>query len=386
MDLLDSPFFEQRHRTLADKVSKLCEQRLAPLAGMEMEDASSSAVEYIALLGQEGLFDPALEEALETESVKVDLRSLCLLRYHLALTSGLCDSAFGSHVQGFFAIALAGSEDQRAIYLPGMASGQSLASLALLDGDAAMAAKRVDDDTYVLHGEKSMVPMATVADQLVVLARHMSETPKFSLFAVPAAAAEVEAQDFVSSMPMGKVRLHKVEVDADDALIGEEGQGLAIAQQSLDWLRLPTASACIGLGIQAIEEGTATLMKRGVASRPLAQQQGVQWALADVTAKMHAAHLSVLHAAWARDRSGERESWATNLGRQLAQDAAEAACQTIADLSGIRGLSTSERWTRLQAEVRALRVETEFLENPRTIIASKLVNHVVQKKREASAG
>ncbi|MCP4498934.1 MAG: acyl-CoA/acyl-ACP dehydrogenase [Deltaproteobacteria bacterium] len=384
MDLLKLPFFDESHRDLNKKVEQLCLQRLAPFASTELEDPASSAVEYIALLGQEGLFDPALDGALESESVNVDLRSLALLRFWLASTSGLCDGAFGAHVQGFFSIALNGSEDLRAIYLPGMASGQTVTTLALLDGATPVCATPTDDG-YVLSGEKSMVPLATVADQIILLARHVKETPSFSLFVVPADAISVENEDFVSPMPVGRLTLKEIEVDCDDALIGEEGQGLAIAQNTLDLLRLPTAAACLGLATQAIEEGTATLLQRGVSSRSLQQQQGVQWALADVYAKVHAARLSVMQAVWVRDQSKGRESWTTNLARQLAQDAAEAACQTIADLSGIRGLSKRERWTRLQAEVRALRVETEFLENPRTIIASKLVNHVMQKKKNSKA-
>ena len=64
------------------------------------------------------------------------------------------------------------------------------------------------------------------------------------------------------------------------------------------------------------------------------------------------------------------------MARQLAQDAAEFTTTTIADLIGVRTLVASQPWSRLLAEARALRFESEFLENPYTLIARALMNSV----------
>ncbi len=319
------------------------------------------------------MFDASLGRALEGETPRPDLRALCIIRQLLGRTSGLCDGAYGAHIQGMYPIALAGNEDQRAIYLPGMASGQTAVTLALLDGANPATAMRTNDGTYVLQGQKSMVPLAPVADQIVVLVRLATEaTPKFSLLVVPARAVKIEPEEFVSPMPVGRVDFDGVEVDAEERL-GGDGQGLVIAQASLDILRLPTASACIGLATQALEEGTKRLLDRGVQGRSLKEQQGCQWELADAFSQVEASRALVAQAAWRRDTGSSREVLATTLARQLAQDAAEMACRAISDLSGMRGLGGGEQWTRLLAETKALRLETEFLENARTVIATALL-------------
>ncbi len=385
---LSLPFFDDSHRQLNDKVRQLCDERLAILASSEIEDATSIAVDYIALLGQEGLFDPALGGALEGEAPRPDLRALCVVRALLGRTSGLCDGAFGAHVQGLYPIALCGNEDQRAIFLPGMASGQTVVAVALLDGDSPCVASS-SDGGYVLSGGKQLVPLAPIASQLVVLARHRAtsptEVPRYSMFVVDAGLCKITPDAFVSPLPVGSISFDNVEIDVD-ARLGGEGQGLMIAQTSLDMMRLPAAAGCLGIARHALFDGVGVLLKRGVAGRPLREQQAAMYRLGDAVTQVDAAFALVQSAAYRRDTTTSRESKGTTMARQLAQDAAESACLAVSDLMGLRGLSTTDPWTRLLAEVRALRLETEFLENARTVVAQSLISAVeAEKKRGASA-
>src|SRR5690606_21222275 len=147
------------------------------------------------------------------------------------------------------------------------------------------------------------------------------------LFLVPAGEVAVEPDDFVSPLPVGRVR---IEVDLDEEnRLGGEGQGLVIAQATLDILRLPTAAACVGLANQALTRGTTELLRRGVGGRPLKEQQGSQWRLADALCHVEAARGLVHQAAWARDTSASREVRATTMARLLAQTAAEDAVLTV---------------------------------------------------------
>jgi alkylation response protein AidB-like acyl-CoA dehydrogenase len=385
---LNLPVFDDSHRQMNDKVRRLCEERLAVLASGELEDPDAVAVDYIALLGQEGLFDPALGGALEGDAPRPELRALCVVRSLLARTSGLCDGAFGAHVQGLYPIALCGNEDQRAIYLPGMASGQTVVAVALLDGDVPCLVTPTEGG-YVLSGGKQLVPLAPIAGQFVVLARHRSsspsEVPRYSMFVVRADHCKITREAFVSPLPVGAVSFDNVEVDIDDRL-GGEGQGLMIAQTSLDMMRLPAAAACLGIARHALNDGVAVLLKRGVSGRPLREQQAALFRLGDAVTQVDAAFSLVQNAAYRRDTTTSRESKGTTMARQLSQDAAEAACLAVSDLMGIRGLTASDPWTRLLAEVRALRLETEFLENARTVVAHSLIASVEADKKRSAAG
>lgn len=383
---LSLPLFDDAHRALHEKVRKLCEERLAVLASSELEDPASIAVDYIALLGQEGLFDPALGGALEGEAPRPDLRSLCVVRSLLGKTSGLCDGAFGAHVQGLYPIALCGNEDQRAIHLPGMASGQTIVAVALLDGESPCLVSPGADGGYVLSGSKQLVPLAPIASQLVVLARHRAtsptEVPRYSMFVVDAGQCRISADAFVSPLPVGTIAFDNLELDAD-ARLGGEGQGLMIAQTSLDMMRLPAAAGCLGIARHALVDGVAVLLKRGLGGRPLREQQGALTRIGDAVTQVDAAFALVQTSAFRRDTTTSRESKGTTMARQLAQDAAESACLAISDLAGLRGLAANEPWTRLLAEVRALRLETEFLENARMVVANSFLSFVEAEKKKA---
>ena len=344
----------------------------------ELEDHESAAVEYVALIGQEGLFDPALGKALEGEAPRPELRSLCIVRGLLGRTSGLCDGVYGAQVQGMYPLALCGNEDQRAIFLPGMAAGQTLVGLALLDGnDPLVATSRAGG--YSLSGNKTLVPLAPIADQFVVLARHKpnvpNETPRYSMFVVDAGLVTIQNEGFVSPLPVGVVSFDNVVIEAEQRL-GGEGQGLMIAQTSLDMMRLPAAAGCLGIARQALHRGVEVLLKRGIGGKALRDQQGSLWKLGDVVTQVEAAEALVANAAYRRDTTSSRESKGTTMARQLAQDAAESACLAVADLMGLRGLSAGDPWTRLLAEVRALRLETEFLENARQVVAMSFIASV----------
>ena len=265
-----------------------------------------------------------------------------------------------------------------------MAAGQKLVGLALLDGDQPLiAASR--GGGYVLSGSKCLVPLAPIADQFVVLARHRplvaSEPPRYSMFVVDAASVKVVPEGFISPLPVGTLQFDNVELDTD-ARLGGEGQGLIIAQTSLDMMRLPAAAGCLGIARQALHRGVDVLLKRGVAGRPLREQQGSLFALGDAVTQIEAAEALVANAAYRRDVTTSRESKGTTMARQLAQDAAEASCLAVADLMGLRGLSAGDPWARYLAEVRALRLETEFLENARSVVAMALITAVESEQRK----
>ena len=381
---LQLPLFDDIHRTTSEKVRHLCGDRLATLTMTELEDNESAAVEYVALLGQEGLFDPALGKALEGDAPRPELRSLCVIRGLLGRTSGLCDGVYGAQVQGMYPLALCGNEDQRAIFLPGMAAGQTLVGLALLDGnDPLIATSRPGG--YTLSGNKTLVPLAPIADQFVVLARHKpnvpNEAPRFSMFVVDGGLVTIQNEGFVSPLPVGVVSFDNVAIDAEHRL-GGEGQGLMIAQTSLDMMRLPAAAGCLGIARQALSRGVEMLLKRGIGGKALRDQQGSMWTLGDVVTQVEAAEALVANAAFRRDTTTSRESKGTTMARQLAQDAAESACLAVADLMGLRGLSAGDPWTRLLAEVRALRLETEFLENARQVVAMSFISQVESETKK----
>ena len=166
---LDWPFFEPRHRVLADRVEAWAADH-AHLA--DEHDVDGSCRRMVAGMGAAGLLDVAVPDG-----GAMDVRSLCLLRDIMGRHAGLMDFAFAMQGLGTGAITLFGTVAQKARWLPPVRAGSALAAFALSEADAgsdvaalAMTAVR-DGDGWVLDGEKTWISNGGIASQYVTFAR-----------------------------------------------------------------------------------------------------------------------------------------------------------------------------------------------------------------------
>src|SRR3954453_4475466 len=172
---LDWPFFEKRHRAFARDLDAWATVNVPQAHAHDIDAACRAPVKS---LGADGWLRPAIGGteyggAADT----IDTRTICLARETLARHDGLADFAFAMQGLGSGAISLAGSAEQKAHYLPKVASGKSIAAFALSEPDAgsdvaAMACSaRLDAGDYVLDGEKTWISNGGIADFYVVFAR-----------------------------------------------------------------------------------------------------------------------------------------------------------------------------------------------------------------------
>ncbi|HYE27377.1 MAG TPA: acyl-CoA dehydrogenase family protein, partial [Allosphingosinicella sp.] len=106
-DVLDWPFFEDRHRALAAELDAWCS---AELADEEPEDVDAACRDLVRRLGRAGW----LRHCVPDPAGRLDVRSLCLIRETLARHSGLADFAFAMQGLGSGTISLFGSDGQKA--------------------------------------------------------------------------------------------------------------------------------------------------------------------------------------------------------------------------------------------------------------------------------
>ena len=198
---LDWPFFEPRHAALARELDGWAAANVADMHGSDV-DAECRAL--VRALGAAGWLKHAIAGRAHGGSEEaIDTRAICLVRETLARHNGLADFAFAMQGLGSGAISLAGSDAQKARYLPRTASGEAIAAFALSEPDAgsdvaAMAcAARRDGDGYVLDGEKTWISNGGIADFYVVFARtpipatrrrraHAASAPSSSIATRPA--------------------------------------------------------------------------------------------------------------------------------------------------------------------------------------------------------
>jgi acyl-CoA dehydrogenase len=229
----------------------------------------------------------------------------------------------------------------------------------------------------LLHGDKTFISNAGIANSYVVFAREAEPTaegkPRFGAFWVPSDAEGLRFTPITVTAPhpIGNVHLRSVRVLAEHRL-GEPGQGLKIALANLDQFRATVGAAALGIADRAFAESVAHLNARVQFGKPLAQQQGLRFALAELAAEHVAAQLMVYRAAAARDR-GEAGPDQPAMAKLLATELAQRVVDNCVQNFGGRGVVVGSVPERLYREVRALRIYEGTSEIQKLIIARALL-------------
>lgn len=154
------PFFEPRHRELADGLRHWIESRLAPFEADEGGDGQA-ARNIFRMLARDGWLSATVPADPASPGRAIDLRTVCLMREALGYSSAIADVSFSEPWLAALAIALGGSEQQMQRHLGAFSSGESLPAFALSEPEAGsdVAAIRTSatptHDGYVLNGCKT---------------------------------------------------------------------------------------------------------------------------------------------------------------------------------------------------------------------------------------
>lgn len=287
--------------------------------------------------------------------------------------SGACLNGCSSihlSVFGMNPVVKHGSEHMKRTYLPRVATGELQVSFGVTEPDAGTDTTNIStratevDGGYILRGRKIWNTKATVAEKCLLLARTtpLESTPRrthgMSLFLVDMRVPEVDIR------PIGKVGRNAVascEVSFDDVfvadtdLVGEKDRGFQHLLDGLNPERILLAAEALGIGRVAIRRAVAYANERVVFGRPIGQNQGIAFPLADVYLHLRAAELMIREASARYDAGlpcGEEANAAKYLAAQAAYDAADRAVQT----HGGMGYATEYDVERYWREARLIRI------------------------------
>jgi acyl-CoA dehydrogenase len=377
---LDWPFLDDGHRDLARRLETWAAATLGAAHG---HDVDSECRSLVRRLGDSGWLRHAIAGtrwggAGET----IDTRAICVLRETLARHSGLADFAFAMQGLGSGAISLAGTEAQKAAYLPRVARGEAIAAFALSEPDAgsdvaAMAcAARIDGDHAVLDGEKTWISNGGIADFYVVFARS-GEAPGargISAFVVDAdtpglsIAARIAV---IAPHPLARLRFDGCRVPLSRRL-GAGGEGFKIAMRTLDVFRISVAAAALGFARCAYAEGLGRAVSRRMFAGTLADFQITQTKLARMATTIDEAALLTYRAAWQRDQ-GRTVTREAAMAKLVATEGAQSVIDDAVQLFGALGVVDGQPVERLYREIRALRIYEGASEVQQLIIAREIL-------------
>jgi len=389
---LDWPFFEPRHAALARELDAWAADHLAMDHGHDVDGACRSLV---AGLGEAGWLRHAVGgRDYGGAQDAIDTRSICLVRETLARHAGLADFAFAMQGLGSGAIALFGSDEQKARYLPRVAAGTAIAAFALSEPEAgsdvaAMAcAAREDGGDYVLEGDKTWISNGGIADFYVVFARsgEAEGARGISAFIVDADTPGLtiaERIEVIAPHPLARLRFDGCRVPATQR-IGAGGQGFKVAMATLDVFRTSVAAAALGFARRAFDEALARARSRRMFGKSLADFQLTQAKLADMATRIDAAALLTYRAAWERDR-GQRVTRAAAMAKLTATENAQAVIDAAVQLFGGQGVVSGQPVEMLYREIRALRIYEGASEVQQLIIARELLSESMSASSSESS-
>ena len=282
-----------------------------------------------------------------------------------------------------------GSEAQKADYLPRIASGdlrlQAFGVSEPTSGTDTLSLKTRairDGDEYVISGQKIWTSRAEYSDLMLLLARTTprdqveKKTEGLSIFLVDMQAA---LNHGMTVKPIRTMMNHSsCEVFFDDlripasALVGGEGKGFRYILSGMNAERILIAAECIGDAKWFIDQAKRYASERTVFSRPIGQNQGVQFPIARCYAQMRAAELMVHHAAQVYDEGGNPGEEA-NMAKLLASEASWAAADMCVQTFGGFGFAEEYDVERKFREARLYTVAPIST----NLILSYLAEHVL---------
>ncbi len=377
---LEWPFFDDEHRAMADRLSAWTSAALGTEA--DTGDLDGRARTLVRELGREGWLRHCVPAAYGGARDAVDVRSLCLIRDHLARAEELADFAFAMQGLGSIPITLFGSAELRAAYLPGVAAGTRIAAFALSEANAgsdvaaiATTARR-DSGDWIIDGAKTWISNAGIADQYVLFARTGEPGARgLSAFVIDADRPGLRVSERIAVMsphPLGTLPLEGCRVPGTH-LLGEPGDGFKIAMATLDVFRPTVGAAALGFARRALDEAIARSRERVAFGQPISGFQLVQAKLAAMAVDVDASALLVYRAAWAKDTGAARITREAAMAKLFATEAAQRVVDSAVQLFGGLGVVSGVPVERLYRAVRALRIYEGTSEIQQLIIAQQLL-------------
>lgn len=240
----------------------------------------------------------------------------------------LCAPYFASTVLAATAILKAGTEDQKSALLPGLAAGDTIATLALAEesgqwsADAVATTATASGDAFTLDGTKSFVLDGATADLLVVAARQAGTSGRdgVSLFTVAGDAPGMSRTPLQSADATRK--LARITLSGTEAtLLGTEGAAADALEATLDVAAICLANEMVGGAERLLEDAIDYAKMRVQFGRPIASFQSLKHKAADMLLDVELAKSAAYYAAAAVDDGDDDVPAVASLAKAAAGDA-----------------------------------------------------------------
>jgi acyl-CoA dehydrogenase len=363
---------------LIDTIRRFVAERLRPLeAQVEEDDAIPSTI--VAEMKDLGLFGLSIAE--EFGGLGLTMAEEVRVAMEFGRTTPAFRSTFGTNVGiGSQGLVMAGTPEQKAEWLPRIASGEIVTSFALTEPDVGSDSGAVktravkDGDVYRLSGTKRYITNADKADLFTVMARTGDEPGArgVSAFLVPRDLPGVSIG--APEKKMGQKGAKVADLNLDDVPVpaanrlGAEGEGFKIAMRVLDRGRLHIAAVCVGVAERLIADCVAYAGERKQFGKPIAEHQLIQGMIADSKTEALVSRALVLETA-ARKDAGEDVVLESAAAKYYASEMVGRVADRAVQIHGGAGYIADYGIERLYRDVRLFRIYEGTSQIQQVIIA-----------------
>lgn len=336
--------FTPKQETLRDTVRKFAEREIEPKV-RDMDETDEVPMDLIKRMAELGLLGIMIPNDYGGTDMGHVARMIVIEEIG-RVSAAMAHTLAILHV-GQGPILYDGTEDQKRKWLPSLAKGQTLATLALTEPTGGSDVRnmqttaRPEGDNYVLNGRKCFITNSHIADLFGVVGKMVDgdlscflvekDAPGFKL-------GREENKFGLRGCSSGEIILDNCVVPREN-LVGEEGKGLRVALSSISNLGRPGVGA-VALGIvrRCLEEVAKYSNQRVLYGKPIIKLQAIQWYVTDIYMDYEISRMLTYHAAWLRDR-GERCDAENSMAKFWATEAAvRCAVKAISVFGGYGNL------------------------------------------------
>ena len=381
--MFDAYSLSEEHLALRDAARQLVADKVTPYAAEVDESATFPQAAYDALRGAD-LHAVHVPEAFGGNGA--DALAACLVIEEVA--RGCASSSLIPAVNklGSLPVLLAGTEEQKQLWLRPLAAGDALFCYALSEREAgsdvaSMRTRAVrDGDGWVLNGTKCWITNAGEGDSYIVFAVTDPQGRRgqnISAFLVAKTDPGVsfgpsEKKLGIKGSPTREVYLENVRLPAD-RLLGTPGEGMLIAMETLDHTRVTIAAQAVGIAQGALDLSASYVKERQQFGKRIADFQGIQFMLADMAMKLEAAR-QLTYAAAARSERGDKDlRYFSSAAKAFASDTAMAVTIDAVQLLGGYGYTRDFPAERMMRDAKITQIYEGTNQVQRVVLARELL-------------
>jgi alkylation response protein AidB-like acyl-CoA dehydrogenase len=369
-------------QSLIEAIGEIARERVAPRAA-EIDHTAQFPWDMKELLAQQDILAMAYPEeygGLGSSELAVVMAIEELSRN--CATTGLL---LAVQQLGSLPIMLMGNEEQKRKYLPSLASGEWLAAFGLTEAGSGSDAAAMQTfavrsgDKYILNGSKRFITNGGLAhvNSIFAITDTKVGTRGISAFIVEKdfpgfSIGRIEDKMGIKGSQTAELIFTDCEVPAEN-LLGHEGDGFKIAMMTLDRTRPGVGAQALGIAQGALDLAVSYSKQRVQFNKPISDNQGIQFMLADMATKVEAARLLVYNAAEMIDRGEPNFSKYSSMAKMYASDIAMEVTGDAVQVLGGYGYMKEYPAERMMRDAKITQIYEGTNQIQRLVIARALL-------------